>query len=201
MWYIKGCRQHWNYTQHTHIHTCTHTQKKTCFVSSYCCGKGRCNTKYSKLLDLSSSDYTPVQGSFGPHYTHQCATYKNATICSLILLNGMQMIKQTVVLEKKKKALCPLFALLLQRQQHIVIQNVAILARSVLSWTEASSLQLQFTFQDMIVPCSRLWQSLVTCSVSSCSQVAGPIYIMALCLAATKTRRLLKPMTMHSTDT
>lgn len=134
----------------------THTEK-TCFVFSYCCGKGRCNTKYSKLLDLSSSDYTPVQGSFGPHYTHQCATYKNATICSLILLNGMQMIKRTVVLEKKKKQpLCPLFALLLQRQQHIVIQNVAILARSVLSWTEASSLQLQFTFQDMIVPCSRL---------------------------------------------
>lgn len=80
----------------------THTEK-TCFVFSYCCGKGRCNTKYSKLLDLSSSDYTPVQGSFGPHYTHQCATYKNATICSLILLNGMQMIKRTVVLEKKKK--------------------------------------------------------------------------------------------------
>lgn len=86
----------------------THTEK-TCFVFSYCCGKGRCNTKYSKLLDLSSSDYTPVQGSFGPHYTHQCATYKNATICSLILLNGMQMIKRTVVLEKKKKTSVPTF--------------------------------------------------------------------------------------------
>lgn len=85
-----------------HIHTCT--KKKKCLVSSYYHGKGRCNIKYSKLLDLSSSDYTPVQGSFGPHYTYQCATYKNATICSLILLNEMQMIKQTVVLEKKKNS-------------------------------------------------------------------------------------------------
>lgn len=173
-------------------------KKKKCLVSSYYHGKGRCNIKYSKLLDLSSSDYTPVQGSFGPHYTYQCATYKNATICSLILLNEMQMIKQTVVLEKKK-TLCPLFALLLQRQQHIVIQNV-ILARSVLSWTEASSLQLQFTFQDMFVPssnCGSLWlhaQYRVALKLRD-------LYIMALCLAATKTRRLLKLMTMHSTDT
>lgn len=89
----------------TYIHA---QKKKKCLVSSYYHGKGRCNIKYSKLLDLSSSDYTPVQGSFGPHYTYQCATYKNATICSLILLNEMQMIKQTVVLEKKKK-LCAHF--------------------------------------------------------------------------------------------
>lgn len=100
---------------------------------------------------------------------------------------------------KKKKTLCPLFALLLQRQQHIVIQNV-ILARSVLSWTEASSLQLQFTFQDMFVPssnCGSLWlhaQYRVALKLRD-------LYIMALCLAATKTRRLLKLMTMHSTDT